>query len=46
MINIKINAGIQNVSVQIGDIAYYVPETSLSLIGEQRSSDVDPINVT
>ena len=46
MVNIKINGGIQNASVQIGDIAYYVPEASLSLIGEQQSSDVDPISVT
>jgi hypothetical protein len=46
MVNIKINGGIQNTSVQVGDTAYYVPETSLSLIGEQQSSNVDPINVT
>ena len=43
MINIKIKGGIQNASVQIGDTAYYVPKSSLSIIGKQQSSDENPI---
>ena len=43
MVNIKINGGIQNASVQIGDEAYYIPALNLADVNDKFFSPDQPV---
>ena len=45
MATITIKNGINNTSLQIGDAVYYVPNASISDIGQQQTSTNDPIKI-